>query len=116
MDLARKFGSLTDERGMTLMELMVVVIIIGILTAIAVMSYGFSTNRAKETACKANLRTIRSALEIYKSQNDSQYPPDLDALVPDYIKDSNDVICPATGQPYTYDSATGTVSCPNCEP
>lgn len=115
--MAHKLGSLADERGMTLIELMAVIIIIGILTAIALMSYGFSTDKTRETSCKANLRTIRTAIEVYKSQNGT-YPNSLNQLVPDFIRDHNDLICPATGQNYnsSYDKDTGEISCPECEP
>ncbi len=54
-----------DQRGFTLVELMVVVIIIGILVAIAIPVYSNVTERAHEKANAANIRTIESAITMY---------------------------------------------------
>lgn len=54
--------SLNNQRGFTLVELMIVVLIIGILVAIAIPVYNSTQKKAKETACKANIRMIKSAI------------------------------------------------------
>ncbi len=49
-----------NKKGFTLVELMIVVVILGILVAIAVPIYSAVTRNAKKRACEANVRTIRS--------------------------------------------------------
>ncbi|NLN65275.1 MAG: prepilin-type N-terminal cleavage/methylation domain-containing protein, partial [Clostridiaceae bacterium] len=55
-----------NEKGFTLVELMVVVVIIGVLTAIAVPVYNNATSKAKLNAIAANLRIINGAISQYQ--------------------------------------------------
>jgi type IV pilus assembly protein PilA len=59
---------------------MVVLLIIGILVAIAVPVYTKSQANAKLRACQANLRTIDGAIAQYQADNGTD-PADVDALV-----------------------------------
>jgi prepilin-type N-terminal cleavage/methylation domain-containing protein len=113
--LAYRLSRMRDERGFTLIELMIVVLIMSILVGIALASFAFSTAKAKSTTCKANLRTIKTILDTYKSEA-GKYPDDLDDIVPDYIQTDTGIKCPETGLAYEYDNGTGEVHCPKCEP
>ena len=62
------------NRGFTLVELLVVIIIIGILAAVAIPQFGDSSTDAKKAALKENLRTFRSAIEKYYVDHNSAYP------------------------------------------
>lgn len=54
-----------NKKGFTLVELMVVVVILGILVAVAVPVYNNSQESAKKSAHNANVRTIESACTMY---------------------------------------------------
>ncbi len=53
------------EEGFTLVELMVVVLIIGILVAIAIPVFNAASNNARLKTCHGNMRTIEGAVEQY---------------------------------------------------
>ena len=70
---------MSNRKGFTLVELLVVVAIIGILAAIAVPRFTDATTAAKKAKIQADLRTIDSAIMIYYAAN-SQYPTNLATL------------------------------------
>src|SRR6058998_1136464 len=67
------------QAGFTLIELMIVVVIIGILAAIAIPNFIAMQNRAKEGSTKANMHTVQLAAEDYGVQNDGVYRNVMDA-------------------------------------
>lgn len=58
-----------NNKGFTLVELMVVVVIIGILVAIAVPVYNSSQQKARENAHNANVRILKGAGQQYITDN-----------------------------------------------
>lgn len=73
--LRQKMRRAQDQKGFTLVELMVVVVILGILVAIAVPLYNAQTEKAKTTTCQANQRIIESAIVQWSMDMD---PDDMD--------------------------------------
>jgi type II secretion system protein G len=77
----------SDSRGFTLIELMFVVVIIGIIVAIAIPNYMKFTKKAKEAVVQENMHTIQLAIESFAVDRLGQYPQagdeaDLLALLP----------------------------------
>jgi prepilin-type N-terminal cleavage/methylation domain-containing protein len=64
---------LRTSKGFTLIELMIVVVIIGILAAIAIPNFIAMQARAKEASVKSNCHTVQLAAEDFAVQNDGVY-------------------------------------------
>ena len=58
-----------DESGFTLVELLVVMLILGILAAIAVPSFFSQRDKARDADAKAQARTAQTAMETYATDN-----------------------------------------------
>lgn len=67
---------LTNHKGFTFVELLVVVTIIMVLAAVGTVTYRQTNIGARDARRKADLEAIRSALELCRAENGS-YPASL---------------------------------------
>jgi general secretion pathway protein G len=65
---------MTLNKGFTLVEILIVVIILGILAAIVIPQFSSASNDARESALASDLQTLRSQMELYNIQHLDQYP------------------------------------------
>ncbi len=72
-------SNLKFNNGFTLLELLIVIIIIGLLALVIVPNLLSGPARARDSQRKADMRTIKTALESYYNDNNS-YPTSLQVL------------------------------------
>jgi len=68
-----------QDKGFTLVELLIVIVILGILATVTVFAVRGITTQGQESACKAGLKTVATAVEAYSAQ-EGDYPADIAAL------------------------------------
>jgi len=107
--LTRKKSRKGNFKGFTLVELVVVLVILGVLVALAVPRFTASATKAKETTFCSNVRTIKSQLELYKMTTGS-YPKT--ASLSDFLNNTDYFesapVNPYTGEPFTPTTTRGT--------
>ncbi len=78
------------QKGFTLVELLVVIVILGILAAVVVFAVGGSTSDAKDAKCKADRSTAETAVEAYTAKNEGTAPASWGDLTGSYLKKAPD--------------------------
>ena len=91
-----------NEKGFTLIELMIVIAIIGILAAIAIPQFSSYRKRSFDAAAKSDLRNLATAMEAYYTDHPAT----------GYTDDINDLVGDTYGF-YTSDNVTAEVSSAN---
>lgn len=93
-------GSQSRNRGFTIVELLIVIVVIGILAAITIVSFNGVSAKAKNTQTISAVETYQKALAGYAAENGA-YPVTLTA--------NNTVMCLGTG--YKDYDANGSADC-----
>jgi prepilin-type N-terminal cleavage/methylation domain-containing protein len=70
------------NKGFTLIELMIVVVIIGLLASIAIYNFSRMKTRAKEASVTSTCHTVQLAAEDFAVQNDGNYAANLADATP----------------------------------
>jgi prepilin-type N-terminal cleavage/methylation domain-containing protein len=73
-----------QRKGFTLIELLIVVVIIGILAAIAIPKFANTKEKAYVASMKSDLRNLITAEEAYFSDNNSTYASSTSTLGTNY--------------------------------
>ena len=103
------FNSFRARKGFTLIELLIVVVIIGILAAIAIPKFANTKSKAYVTAMKSDLRNLVTAEEAFFSDS-TYYTTGSNLVARNSFKSSSGVGVPAVATGAGYWSATVTHS------
>ena len=70
-----------QDKGFTLVELLIVIVILGILATVTVFAVRGITDQGQTSACNADQKTLQTAVEAYYAQNGSATAPSAADLV-----------------------------------
>ena len=77
---ARAASPTSGRRGFTLVEVLIVVVIMAILASVVIPTVSDGTNEAKKGTIASDLHILRSQIELYKQQHNSETPANLTLL------------------------------------
>ncbi len=98
------------RKGVTLIELLIVVMILGVLAGLAIPRIGKSSENAKQATCDQNVNIINEAIERYYIDNE-EYPKSLNKILKnDDFFPHGEPECPFGGK-YIYKQKDHTVEC-----
>lgn len=73
--MIHNINNLKKDRGFTIVELLIVIVVIGILAAITIVAYNGVQNRARTTEAQSNAKEVQSKVEVYAADTgNGAYP------------------------------------------
>ncbi len=100
-----------NQNGYSLLELVIVIVIIGVLMAMAIPAYFTLAQKARVATARADVATISQGVELYANLNEGVYPTNLQQLLVGGLE-ARLVVLPLDpwGNAYQYDRVTHVVS------
>lgn len=91
------------KKGFTLVELVIVIAVIAILSAILIPTFGSIMSDAKETSAKADLKSV---ITTYLAENSASDTADINLSDNCFIKSDTDTVpsAPTSGEVYLYNN------------
>jgi len=116
---ARPAGGATAGRAFTLLELLIVIVMLGLLTALLFPAFAMAMETANRTTCANNLHQLGLALRLYANPNEGRFPVEelcgnpqqalVTSLVPHYLGTMDVFYCPSAAalEPYAQSAEYG---------
>jgi general secretion pathway protein G len=85
MDIKMEETPEQQDKGFTLVELLIVIVILGILATVTVFAVRGITDKGQENACSVEKRTLETAVEAYYAKYGAD-PASFAVLTPEFVK------------------------------
>jgi len=102
----RSLKALKEEKGFTIVELIIVIVVIGILAVLVITTFSNIQRRARDTDRQNDIKSIHSVLEVYYADNG--YYPSLTQLTAGLPGMDDNALVPPTDNAATINAAAAT--------
>ncbi|WP_249871108.1 competence type IV pilus major pilin ComGC [Oceanobacillus saliphilus] len=102
---------LKNNKGFTLIEMLIVLMIISVLIILIVPNLGDKGSEVHSKGCDALVSVVQAQVDAFYLEK-GVYPVSLDAMIPDYINKEQETCQNGKKLGYSLDGSKGTVSIP----